>query len=92
MAVVGVPSELTEEEIKAFVVAVPGQRLDFDELREWTAERLSAFKVPRFWQAVDALPRTPTSRVAKHRLPTGHPPEEYDAEAARRTPHPEDGP
>ena len=92
VAVVGVPSELTEEEIKAFVVAVPGQRLDFDELREWTAERLSAFKVPRFWQAVDALPRTPTSRVAKHRLPTGHPPEEHDAEAARRTPHPEDGP
>ena len=38
--------------------------------------------MPRFWQAVDALPRTPTSRVAKHRLPTGHPPEEYDAEAA----------
>ena len=45
------------------------------------AQRLSAFKVPRFWQAVDALPRTPTSRVAKHRLPTGHPPDEYDAEA-----------
>jgi len=54
---------------------------DFAELRGWTAQRLSAFKVPRFWQAADALPRTPTSRVAKHRLPTGHPPDEYDAEA-----------
>jgi crotonobetaine/carnitine-CoA ligase len=42
-------------------------------------ETLSAFKVPRFWQAIDALPRTPTSRVAKHRLPVGHPPGEYDA-------------
>ncbi|HYN74835.1 MAG TPA: AMP-binding protein [Candidatus Limnocylindria bacterium] len=92
VAVVGVPSELTEEEIKAFVVAAPGQQLDFDVLHAWTAERLSAFKVPRFWQAVDALPRTATSRVAKHRLPTGHPPEEYDSEASRRTPHPEDGP
>jgi crotonobetaine/carnitine-CoA ligase len=56
--------------------------LDFAELREWTSERLSRFKVPRFWQAVEALPRTPTSRVAKHRLPTGHQPDEYDAEAA----------
>jgi crotonobetaine/carnitine-CoA ligase len=82
-AVVAVPSELTEDEVKAFVVAAPGRSLDFAELREWTAQRLSAFKVPRFWQAVDALPRTPTSRVAKHRLPTGHPPEEYDAQ-----PHP----
>ena len=54
--------------------------LDFEELRAWTAARLSAFKVPRFWQAVESLPRTPTSRVAKHRLPTGHPAEEYDAE------------
>ena len=80
-AVVAVPSELTEDEVKAFVVAEPGTSLDFDELRAWTAERLSAFKVPRFWQAVDALPRTPTSRVAKHRLPAGHTPEEYDAEA-----------
>ena len=34
-----------------------------------------------YWQAVDDLPRTPTSRVAKHRLPSGHPPGEYDAEA-----------
>jgi crotonobetaine/carnitine-CoA ligase len=83
-AVVAVPSELTEDEVKAFVVAAPGRTVDFVPLREWTAQRLSAFKVPRFWQAVDALPRTPTSRVAKHRLPTGHPPEEYDAEGKDR--------
>ena len=90
VAVVAVPSELTEDEIKAYVVAAPGRTLDFSELRYWTAQRLSAFKVPRFWQAVDALPRTPTSRVAKHRLPAGHPPEEYDAEAA--TPNTADDP
>ncbi len=80
-AVVAVPSELSEDEVKAFVVPAPGSVLDFAALRAWTAERLSAFKVPRFWQALDALPRTPTSRVAKHRLPPGHPPDEYDVEA-----------
>jgi crotonobetaine/carnitine-CoA ligase len=80
VAVVAVPSELTEDEVKAFVVAAPGRGLDFEQLRVWTAERLSAFKVPRFWQTLDALPRTPTSRVAKHRLPVGHPPDEYDAQ------------
>jgi crotonobetaine/carnitine-CoA ligase len=81
VAVVGVASELTEDEVKAFVVPRPGRVLDFAALRAWTGERLSAFKVPRFWQALDALPRTPTSRVAKHRLPGGHRPDEYDAEA-----------
>jgi carnitine-CoA ligase len=81
VAVVGVPSELTEDEVKAFVVAKQGRVLDFAELRAWTGKRLSAFKVPRFWQEIDALPRTPTSRIAKHRLPDGHPAGEYDAEA-----------
>jgi carnitine-CoA ligase len=80
-AVVGVPSELSEEDIKAYVVLVPGREVDFPALRAWTAERLSAFKVPRFWQALDALPRTPTARVAKHRLPAGHAPEEWDSES-----------
>jgi carnitine-CoA ligase len=79
-AVVGVPSELSEEEVKAFVVAGPGTRLDFAVLRDWTGERLSAFKVPRYWQQLDALPRTPTARVAKHQLPSGHPAGEYDAD------------
>ena len=78
VAVVAVPSELTEDEVKAFVVPAPGRTLDFVELEAWTGARLSAFKVPRFWQSIDALPRTPTSRVAKHRLPTGHPPGEQD--------------
>jgi crotonobetaine/carnitine-CoA ligase len=81
VAVLGVPSELTEEEVKAYVVAVPGRTLDFVALRAWTAERLSAFKVPRFWETVDALPRTPTSRVAKHQLSRERTPDEYDAEA-----------
>ena len=79
-AVVGVPSELSEEEVKAFVVLAPGARPDFPELRAWAASRLAAYKVPRFWQVLDDLPRTPTARVAKHRLPRGHPPDEYDAE------------
>ncbi|MGP3916182.1 AMP-binding protein [Nonomuraea sp. 10N515B] len=73
-AVIGVPSELTDEEVKAFVVAAPGRELDLAALRDWTAARLAPYKVPRFWQRLDALPRTPTARVAKHQLPAagGH--------------------
>ena len=66
---VGVPSELSEEEVKAFIVPVPGAELDFAVLRKFAAGLLAAFKVPRYWQQIDELPRTPTARVAKHRLP-----------------------
>jgi carnitine-CoA ligase len=92
VAVVAVPSELSEDEVKAFVVPEPARSLDFAELRAWTATRLSAFKVPRFWQSMDALPRTPTARVAKHRLPVGHPPGEYDAQHTVHHPETKDGP
>jgi crotonobetaine/carnitine-CoA ligase len=79
-AVVGVESELSEEEVKAFVVPDLGATISFGELRAFAAERLAAFKVPRYWQEIAELPRTPTARVAKHRLPAGHQPGEYDAE------------
>ncbi len=84
VAVVGVPSELSEEEVKAFVVPAPGYSLDFAALRAHAATLLASYKVPRYWQAVDELPHTPTTRVAKHLLPQGHPPEEWDAEGPGR--------
>jgi carnitine-CoA ligase len=80
-AVVGVESELSEEEVKAFVVPAGGASISFAELRAFAAERLAAFKVPRYWQEIPELPRTPTARLARHRLPAGHQPGEYDADA-----------
>jgi carnitine-CoA ligase len=79
-AVVALPSELSEDEVKAFVVARPGSNMEMRGLRDFAAARLSAFKVPRFWQLLDELPRTPTGRVAKHLLPQGHPDDEVDTE------------
>ena len=69
-AVVGVPSELSEDDIKAFVVLRDGADASLDELRDWASERLTAFKVPSQYEALDELPHTATGRVAKHRLPT----------------------
>src|SRR6476646_296398 len=42
VAVVAVPSELTEDEVKVFVVAAPNLSIDFEQLLVWTGERLSA--------------------------------------------------
>jgi carnitine-CoA ligase len=68
-AVIGVPSELTEEEIKAFVAVADPAAADLSAIREAAAAQLTPFKVPRYVEAVAELPHTPTGRVAKHRLP-----------------------
>ena len=77
-AVVGVPSQLSEEDVKAFV-RLTGEP-ELSEIREWAGERLSRFKVPRYFEVVDELPHTPTGRVAKHELPRDRTPEEVDFE------------
>ena len=82
-AVVGVPSELSEEEIKAFVV-VPPRGSDLAAIRSHAAERLTRFKVPRYLEAVAELPHTPTGRVAKHRLERDRNADEIDFEADGR--------
>ncbi len=88
-AVVGVASELSEEEVKAFVVLRTGASPDLPGLHTWAAERLARFKVPRYLEVVDELPHTPTGRVAKHQLPKERTPHEWDAVTTReehRTP------
>jgi crotonobetaine/carnitine-CoA ligase len=79
-AVIGVPSELTEEEIKAFLVT--RDAADLAAIRQHAADRLTRFKVPRYLEAVEQLPHTPTGRIAKHRLPLDRNDSEVDFEAA----------
>ncbi len=67
-AVVGVPSDVTDEDLLVYVVPRDGYTLTFDELAAWTEERLARFKVPRYYARIDALPKTPTQKVEKHRL------------------------
>lgn len=81
-AVIGIPSELTEEEVKAFVVPAAGAQCDPAEVRELASSRLSAFKVPRYIELVEDLPHTPTGRIAKAQLPYGLTGREWDAEEA----------
>jgi crotonobetaine/carnitine-CoA ligase len=67
-AVVGVPSELTEDEVAAFVVPLPGRQVDRDAVIEWCAGRLASFKVPRHLWIVESLPKTETQRAEKPAL------------------------
>jgi fatty-acyl-CoA synthase len=44
--------------------SAPGE----EALRGWARARLAAYKVPKRWRAIDALPRTSTGKVAKAAL------------------------
>jgi crotonobetaine/carnitine-CoA ligase len=79
-AVIAVPAELGEDDVKAFVVLDAGATLDPDTVPAFLAARLAAFKVPRYVEVVPELPHTPTGRLAKHRLPVGRTPAEVDFE------------
>jgi crotonobetaine/carnitine-CoA ligase len=83
-AVVGVPSEHTEEDIELVVVPRPDARLEPRELLAFLDERAPRFMLPRFILQVDELPKTPTLKVRKdliRQLPRDH--GVFDASAAR---------
>ncbi len=82
-AVIGVPSELSEEDVKAFVVAADGRAPDPAALHAYTREHLARFKVPRYIEFVDELPHTATDRLAKHQLSRERNETEVDFEVGR---------
>lgn len=68
VAVVPAPSELTDEEIVAFVVLAPEEAADESALQSWCADHLATFKIPQRILFVDALPLTASGKVAKQQL------------------------
>jgi crotonobetaine/carnitine-CoA ligase len=69
VAVIGVPSEVGEDEVKAVVVRHPDQALSEVELIEFLVPRMPRFMIPRYIEFVDALPKTDaTFRVRKVEL------------------------
>lgn len=79
-AVIGVPSPLTEQDIKAFVMVRPGEQVRASELRDWCAERLPPYKQPRYLEFVDSWPLTETQKIAKKELPMDRTAAEFDLE------------
>ena len=67
-AAIGVPSELTEEDVKIVVRARPGSGLRPAEVVSWGRQRLAEFEVPRYVEFRDDLPRTETGRIHKYKL------------------------
>jgi carnitine-CoA ligase len=67
-AAIPVPNELGDDEILVAATLKPGATLTEKGVADWVRERLAAAKVPRYVVFVDALPQTPTHRVAKFKM------------------------
>ena len=66
--VVGVPSEVGEEEVKAVIVLKEGHRVTEEELVRWCEPRMAYFAIPRYIAIRSSLPKTPSERVEKFKL------------------------
>ena len=67
-AVVGVDDPEFGQRLRSFVVTRPGASLSPGEVKDYVAQRLARFKVPRDVIFVDALPRNPSGKVLKRLL------------------------
>lgn len=64
-AVVGVPSDLGEDDILLFVTVRPDSDLDCAELLDFCGARMPYFAVPRYVEIVGELPKTVIGRIRK---------------------------
>jgi carnitine-CoA ligase len=68
VAVHALPSDLTEEEIKAWIVTEDGAALTPEKVFSFFRDQLPYFAIPRYVEIVDSLPMNQSARVMKHEL------------------------
>jgi crotonobetaine/carnitine-CoA ligase len=67
-AVIGIPSEYGEEEVKAVVLTAKERSLKPEDLIYFLKENMPHYMIPRFIEFVDEIPKTPTLKVQKTSL------------------------
>ncbi|MCY7306328.1 MAG: AMP-binding protein [Rhodoferax sp.] len=85
-AVVGVAADQQagEDEVMAFIVPRPDVAVDFSALAVWCDSRMPTFMIPRYFDTLAELPRTPTEKVRKKELrERGVTPSTWDRSKAR---------
>lgn len=67
-AVVGIPSSVREEIVKAYIVADPEQMPTKRELVQFCRDKLARYKVPKRLELVQELPKSALGKVLKRQL------------------------
>ena len=67
-AVIGVPDDIRDEAVKAFILPEDDARIDQEDIIEYCRRNMAAFKVPSFIEVVDDFPRTCSMKIEKRLL------------------------
>ena len=67
-ATIGVPHEKVGETVKSFVVVQPGETLSEDDVVAYAKQQLTDYKVPRFVEFMDELPKSTVLKVLRREL------------------------
>ncbi len=67
-AAIGVPADDRGERVKVFVVLKEGQRATEEEIIAFCRKNLAAYKVPRFVEFRDSLPKTNVGKILRRVL------------------------
>ncbi|MCI4364011.1 MAG: AMP-binding protein [Thermoplasmata archaeon] len=78
--VVGVPSPLGEEDVKAFVMLRPGASATAEELFLYCSEKLPFFMVPRYLEFLEEIPKTANQKAQRYLLRQRGPGSQVDRE------------
>lgn len=65
VAVIGVDDETWGEAVTAFLALNEGSNLEYQDLKQWCEGKMSAYKIPKHIEIVDALPRNAMGKVTK---------------------------
>ncbi len=68
VAVVSRPSELWGDAVTAVVVLNNGRKVDGEEIKRFCRSRLAGFKVPKFVDFADELPKSPTGKILRKKI------------------------
>ena len=68
VAVIGVSDPALGEVPKAFVAPKPGKNLERKKLEEFCLENLARYKIPKFFEFMEELPKNSTGKIAKKEL------------------------
>ena len=66
--VAGIPDPYRGETVKAYIVLKEGHTVTDKELNEFCRKNLAAFKVPRFYEFRDELPKTAVGKILRRTL------------------------
>jgi long-chain acyl-CoA synthetase len=66
--VAGIPDQKQVEAVKAWVILRPGEKVTEADLQSFCKDKLTAYKVPKFIEFREALPKTLVGKILRRVL------------------------